>query len=195
MHCIMVRRLTGSRTVVWTGIDHFSTELVSIERDDHQWRFEGRIITAFDERPAFISYAIICDATWRTRHASASCQSGNEVRTITLDHEDDGWSVNGVLHPELVDCRDVDLEVTPLTNSLPINRLKLPVGASAKVNAAWLRFPMLSVEPLEQRYVRIGAHTYRYEAGPSFQATLDVDHDGIVTRYEDGWERVYRFRT
>jgi hypothetical protein len=83
---------------------------------------------------------------------------------------------------------DVDLGFTPSTNLLPIRRLSLAVGAEASIRAAWLRFPGLELEPLEQVYRRESEHRYRYESGGGrFAAELEVDEFGLVARYGDYW--------
>ncbi len=51
------------------------------------------------------------------------------------------WLVNGAPCPNLGSCRDFDTGVTPATNTLPIRRLHLEVGASQELSAAWMRFP------------------------------------------------------
>jgi hypothetical protein len=95
--------------------------------------------------------------------------------------------------PELSDCIDVDLGCTPSTNTLPIRRLNLEIGESREVTAAWVRFPALSVQPLRQRYTRLGEHAYRYESGNdayTFTADLAVDDLGLVTSYPPAWQRI-----
>ena len=77
------------------------------------------------------------------------------------------------------------------TNTLPIRRLALAVGASAPVRGAWLRFPELRLEPLEQTYTRKAEQVFRYVAdvdGERFTARLDTDASGRVLRYEGLWE-------
>ena len=90
--------------------------------------------------------------------------------------------------PQVRGCIDVDLGFSPVTNTLPIRRLALPVGGEAAVRAAWLRFPELEFVPLEQVYRRLAAERYLYEsAGGRFRAELEVDAWGLVTRYGDYW--------
>ncbi len=95
-----------------------------------------------------------------------------------------------VARDDLAGCIDVDLGITPSTNTLPIRRLNLQVGESADVTAAWVRFPELTVEPLAQRYTRLDERRYRYESTTGFSAELEVDELGLVVRYGDIWERV-----
>ena len=75
----------------------------------------------------------------------------------------------------------------PSTNTLPIRRLRLAVGASKTIQAAWLRFPDLEVVKAAQTYTRLDELTYRYASG-TFQADLAVDDEGLVTAYGP-WRR------
>ena len=62
------------------------------------------------------------------------------------------------------------------------------MGASADVRAAWVRFPELAIELLEQRYTRLAAHRYLYEsAGGTFRRELTVDDHGFVVDYPGLW--------
>jgi uncharacterized protein len=86
---------------------------------------------------------------------------------------------------------DIDLGITPATNTLPIRRLNLSVGESVELTATWIRFPELTVEPLSQRYTRLSKTTYRYEnTDGSFSADLVVDKLGVVETYGEIWARV-----
>jgi hypothetical protein len=86
---------------------------------------------------------------------------------------------------------DVDLGITPATNTLPIRRLDPAIGESVAVTAAWVRFPELTVESLPQTYTRLAERRYRYEsAGGAFVAAIEVDDLGLVIAYEGGWRRV-----
>jgi uncharacterized protein len=98
------------------------------------------------------------------------------------------WWRNAEALPSLDGCIDVDLGFSPSTNLLPIRRLALPIGGSAAVRAAWVRFPELSVEVLEQVYHRTAERRYTYESnGGAFRAELTVDEDGFVIEYPNLW--------
>jgi hypothetical protein len=72
-----------------------------------------------------------------------------------------------------------------------IRRLRLTVGQSAEVTAAWVRLPSLDVVALRQRYRRVSASTYEYEA-PSldFVTKLECDDDGVVLAYGGLWKKL-----
>ena len=81
-----------------------------------------------------------------------------------------------------------------MTNALPVHRIALPVGARAFAPAAYLRALDLSVERLDQDYVRTAdeGRYQRYDyAAPAFgfacrlvydEAGLVLDYPGIAVR-------------
>jgi hypothetical protein len=104
--------------------------------------------------------------------------------------EEGHWTLNGAPLPRVDGALDIDLGFTPATNLLPIRRLNLAVGERAEVRTAWVRFPELRVEALEQTYQREAENVFRYEArgdGERFQARLDTDEYGRVLLYEGLW--------
>jgi hypothetical protein len=56
----------------------------------------------------------------------------------------------------------VDLSITPLTNTLPIRRLKLGVGESAEIATAYVAIPDMEASLDRQRYTRVAFDRYRY---------------------------------
>ena len=104
----------------------------------------------------------------------------DDERRLELDPDSDKW-IQGAI--------DVDLGFTPSTNLLPIRRLNLQIGESREVRAAWVKFPDLTLEPLDQKYTRLQADKYLYEsAGGKFRRELTVDDYGFVLEYPDFWK-------
>jgi hypothetical protein len=93
------------------------------------------------------------------------------------------WSHDGQRLAQVAGCIDVDLEWSPSTNTLPIRRLGLAPGETKSVAAAWVRFPSLEVQRLEQSYERLAERR-------RFTADLAVDDDGMVLQYGVNWKAV-----
>jgi hypothetical protein len=155
-------------------------------------RLEGTVLLAHEEGPLRVEYEVECDASWETRAVRVAVATGGGDRELRLTVDGERrWRRDGEEIPALAGCADVDISVSPSTNTLPIRRLALPPGAGRDVTAAWVRLPALTVEPLAQRYTRLDARRWRYESGGgSFTAELEVDDVGLVVRYPPGWERV-----
>jgi uncharacterized protein len=164
------------------GADH-----CVLEPSGRGHRLRGVALLAVEGKPVEARYSILADGSWRTEEVSVAIEfPGGDVREpVELGKL---WA-GGDRPPELRDCVDVDLGFTPATNTLPIRRLGLAVGESAEVAAAWLRWPELTVERLEQRYERLARRRYRYSSG-RFSAELVVGDDGLVLEYGDYWRAV-----
>ena len=97
------------------------------------------------------------------RRAHVRDLRGFEQRTLVLERDSKGgWSVDGTSVRGLKGATDVDLGCSPSTNTLPIRRLRLGVGATKTIKAAWVRFPELTVVKADQKYTRLDEFTYRY---------------------------------
>jgi uncharacterized protein len=187
------------RTVVWrplaVGSEH-EAEHCTLRKLAKGFRLEGHVVTAVasggSHVPLHVHYIVDSDAAWRTRAVSVSQHYGLVQSTLRLDVINmRWWTAEGIEIPQLHWLIDVDLGVTPATNTLPIRRLGLDVGQHADVTAAWLRFPALTIEPLPQTYERLAPNLYRYTSnGGLFSALLETDEFGMVVHYEGGWECV-----
>jgi hypothetical protein len=156
--------------------------------------FEGRVQVQ-EAAPWSAEYRVTFDQDWVTRIAQVSVEDGEGARRLELRRDESGfWFANGREIEACRDALDVDLGMTPSTNTSVIRRLGLPVDGSAELTAAWVRFPGLTVEPLRQRYTRVSTYGYLYESlregGVVFQARIDVDRSGLVERYSRLFERV-----
>jgi hypothetical protein len=153
------------------------------------WRLAGCAVFADEAGPCLMTYRVEIDADWRTTGARVEGWAG--AQPIAIDIRADAgrrWTLNGQPVPAVDGCDDVDLSFTPATNLLPMRRLRLAAGQEAEVRAAWLGFPGLSLEPLEQRYTHRGGGRYDYVSdGGTFVAELETRGDGFVTRYGDLW--------
>ena len=177
------------RSVLWRRMDGEGTESFLLSRDDTGWVLEGNVVALLDHEPAHIRYRVVCDPSWRALSAQISQDRAGVQRELHITVRDgERWWVEGEEDARLRNCTDIDLEISPSTNTIPIRRLNLAVGQESEVIAAWVRFPALTVEPLPQRYTRTDANRYRY-ASRDFATELEVDDLGLATRYEGGWSR------
>jgi hypothetical protein len=176
-------------TVLWQRLDLPGHELAELAATERGWQLSGIALVAHEGRPCRLDYRIECDAAWRTRRTTIHGRLGGAPAELELTSDEQGeWRAHGAPVPSLNGCVDVDLGFSPSTNLLPIRRLGLAIGVSAAVRAAWVRFPDLSLEVLEQVYTRLDATRYLYEsANGAFRRELTVSADGFVLEYPDFW--------
>ena len=186
----MTSKRAVEREIVWSGIRTPSLDYCRVKRDRGGWRFSGMIVAKFQNDPFGAHYEILVDKAFKTR--TLTVEKIDASRTIRLEIElrNRVWMVDGKRRTDLGKCTDVDMESSPVTNTIPIRRTALKIGERVDLSAAWVRFPSLRVEPLEQSYERISAKKYRYRSASGFSAELEVDNFGLVTHYGDIWKEV-----
>lgn len=180
------------QSILWRRLDQPGHDSARCWFQDPYWHLEGAAIFVEDRRPCRLNYRVYCNAAWNTVRGKVTGWVG--ARTVDLEFAagvNRRWRVNKKACTAVAGCIDVDLSFTPATNLLPIRRLKLPTGKESVVRAAWLRFPTFTLEPLEQKYRRLRADTYRYETlDGAFVRELTVNDFGFVTHYPGLWKVV-----
>jgi hypothetical protein len=176
----------------WRRLDVPGREEARVEQTAEGWRLTGELDADEAGVRAHLMYVIECERDWRTRRTVITgLASGAPMRFEFAADGEGHWMLNGAPLPLVEGALDIDLGFTPATNLLPIRRLNLGVGERAEVRTAWVRFPELRVEALEQWYYREAVRVFRYDAlvdGERFQARLDTDAFGRVLLYEGLWE-------
>lgn len=175
--------------VAWRRSDEVQAdEHCTVTLRDGGLSLVGTILGAEGGVPVRVEYRIMANGAGLTTAVHVRDQRGFEARTIALARDTRGaWTVDGRAARALARCTDVDLGCSPSTNTLPIRRLRLGIGVSHTIQAAWIRFPELTVVKAAQTYTRLDEFTYRYSSG-DFVDELTVDDDGVVTTYAV-WQR------
>lgn len=176
------------RAILWRRNDWPGHEAAVVREREAGWELSGTAVFVYESRACRLDYVVACDVGWRTVTAQVNGWVGEDAVDVAITVDPQGrWWMNEREIPEVAGAVDVDLNFSPSTNLLPIRRLRLAVGQSAPVRAAWLRFPSFALEPFDQTYSRLGPSAYRYESAGGFAADLEVDDAGFVTRYGDVW--------
>jgi uncharacterized protein len=93
-------------------------------------------------------------------------------------------------------CLDVDIPLTPFTNSLPINRLQLALGEARQIRVIYLDLLERRIVPVNQKYIRLSRTEYHYENVPNdFEARIKVDDAGLVVDYPGLFVRTAKLET
>lgn len=174
---------------MWSALSWPATEHLLLRADGDGVHADG-VIVALDGRPTRVVYRIEAGPDWAVRRLSLAT---NGEPDLVLERRDgDRWyDAGGTERTDLAGCVDVDIALTPFTNTLPIRRLGLAVGAaSADLRIIYVQVDRgLTSEAVDQRYVRLADDSYRYSSG-DFTADLTVDADGFVVDYPELWRRI-----
>jgi uncharacterized protein len=170
-----VDRDAAVKRYAWQGPGLF--ELAFVEFDDDRLTARGTQLRA----DYVLSYAVETSRMFVSERFTAEVETLNGAGALDLRR---GTT------PLKDDVLDLDLEASPLFNSLPVLRDRLHEGGDARdYTMAFVRVPELSVQRSEQRYVPLGHGVVRFRSG-TFTADLEFDADGFVVRYPGLAERV-----
>ena len=177
--------------VLWQREGQSSLEHFRLSKLPGMFALQGILLIRGEAAPQQIHYVVSCGVDWVTQAVHVTMIEGQQVRRLQLERDQSGiWRRDSEVLPEFDGLSDVDLQITPATNTLPIRRLQLDLGVAADTDAVWIRFPELTLERLPQRYTRATENQYTYESrGGAFRADLDVDDEGVVVRYGNIWRR------
>ncbi len=186
--------------VGWTALQWPGMEHVIVSADERGSRADGRLVLANQGLAgpglASVRYELTCGPGWRVASLVITVTSATAEDALTLTATADGhWLADGRPQADLDGCVDVDINCTPLTNTLPIRRLDWSrTGTWHDLDVAYVSLPELSVRPTRQRYTLLSRDElnhalFRYESR-SFVADLDVDGEGFVVDYPGIWRRI-----
>ena len=175
-------------SIIWKRHDLPGHETCRLLARETGWRLSGVSVFLYEGKACLLDYEVDCDSQWITRSAVVTGWVGDRSIYWAAECDEGRWQLNGQRGEVAKGSVDIDLNFSPSTNLLPIRRLRLAVGATETLRAAWLRFPTFSLEPLEQSYTRLSERQFQYQSA-GFAADLTVDDEGLVIDYGSLWSR------
>ncbi|MBW8686969.1 putative glycolipid-binding domain-containing protein [Chitinophaga rhizophila] len=180
--------------ILWKGIYYNTLEYLHIQSGTTH-KIVGNITGIANEQPLHVHYEIHTNLQWEMLSVDIQL-TDHVVKKLQFSRQDNRWhDQHGTIHAIFDNCVDVDISLTPFTNTLPINRLSLAVGESREINVVYFDLPAMDMKPVKQRYTRLSTLRYKYETLYSgFTAEIEVDDQGFVIDYPEIWERVIQVR-
>ncbi|HMD90209.1 MAG TPA: putative glycolipid-binding domain-containing protein [Anaerolineaceae bacterium] len=187
------------RHVFWCPWDEPGLEHLHLLQDERGFLADGMILRVIDGHPLRAHYRIRCDPAWRIKKVELDLPESGRVPIRVQADGNGGWlDESGEPIPLLDGCTDMDISITPFTNTLPIRRLELKPGETGEIRAAYFAIPEMEVRPVQQRYTCLEISAiggiYRYEeVGQTERLTADlqVDADKLVLDYTGLFRRVW----
>jgi uncharacterized protein len=184
-------------TILWTGREYSSLENCLVNVSDNKTDIESTIVGKYDVHLYKVDYKIQTNRQWETLSCIINARV-NGVQTIlefkrtTPGH----WTVNGKNVPEFENCVDIDIPLTPFTNTLPIRRLQMRIEEEKIIRVLYIDLLSQKFSAVQQKYMRQSMNNYRYENIPNdFEADIEVDEDGFVIDYPELFVRTAKTTT
>jgi uncharacterized protein len=155
------------RFLVWSGVEEWLTETTEVELGDDGLRAIGFQLGT-EPDPFRVDYRLEAPDRYVTKELELTATAQGWRRHVLLRHDGSGgWNAevedegdvpggpwDGSL-PDLSEARDIDIENSPLTNTMPIRRHGLRHGGSGDFVMAFITMPTLRVEASPQRYEHV----------------------------------------
>jgi uncharacterized protein len=173
------------KTIIWKGLYYRSLEYCEINGSEKGIDVTSVIVGIHEDRKYKIDYSIKANANWELLSCSITRRLDGTMDMQTFHHHGQGnWTRDQEPLEEYTGCTDIDISLTPFTNSLPINRLKLRRDQVRDIKVLYIDVLNRTTTPNTQRYSRLSEFEYRYQNVPNdFEAVITVDQQGIVKDY------------
>ncbi|MCF0072289.1 putative glycolipid-binding domain-containing protein [Dyadobacter sp. CY261] len=180
--------------ILWTGREYYSLENCRIDGNENGTLIESAIVGQYGDDLYQVNYQIRVNEYWETVLVDISFYINHVYRHLNLINSGEGnWLLNGELNDSFSDCVDIDLPLTPFTNTLPIRRLNIPIGEERPIRVIYLDLLEDSITPVTQKYTRVSETVFHYENVPNdFEADIVLDADGLVVDYPELFVRTVR---
>jgi hypothetical protein len=188
------------RFLVWTGVEEWLTEAAEVELGEDGLRANGIQLGA-EPAPFRVDYRLEAPEHHVTSELELTATAAGWSRRLLLTHDGSGgWSAevsdagevpggpwDGEL-PDLSKALDIDIENSPLTNTMPILREGFQAGGERDFVMAFVRMPALRVEASPQRYEHLrttedGSVVRYISRDGDFTADLELDAEGLLVHY------------
>ena len=187
------------RFLVWAGVEEWLTESVAVDLDGDGLNATGTQLGAEPapfrvdyrlEAPDFVTRELELTSAaegWR-RHLMLRHDGGGSWHAeIDDDGEVPGGPWDGSL-PDLSEALDIDIQNSPLTNTMPILRHGFHRNGRGDFLMAFITTPTLRVEASPQRYEHVrttedGSVVKYISRDGDFTADLQLDPEGLLSFY------------
>lgn len=112
------------------GLEYTSLESCRIRANSECIEADSTIEGSYQDKVYRVKYTILANSAWEVTGFSIESQiNGKEYRTALQSNGKGNWTTDGGHPIELFQgCIDIDISLTPFTNTLPIRRLDLSLG-------------------------------------------------------------------
>jgi hypothetical protein len=173
--------------ILWKGLLYNSLENCLVSTTAEETEVNSVIIGIYDNKIFKVEYLIRLNGSWQTIFCELRIQFADEINSLNFQSDGKGkWIMNGSVAQQFNGCTDIDISLTPFTNTLPVNRLKLKENENRLIKVVYIDVLNQQIKPLQQRYTKLSPREYKYENVPNdFEAVITVDEFGLVVNYPE----------
>ncbi len=178
--------------ILWQALQWPATEYFTLQDNGTGKLAAGCINGVRDQQPFCVHYKIEITPSWQVSSFHIK-QEGPAPTELKLTSDLHGhWFDKDNNHIDAFDnCIDIDISLTPFTNTLPVKRLPFELQESKLLDMLYINLPEFELQKVQQRYTRTGPQEYLYDnVSTDFTAQLPFDENDIVIDYPGIFRRI-----
>lgn len=179
--------------VVWNNEELYGCEYLTMRSTNEKYVVQSTVIYIEDtnENAHTVDYSVELDEHWITKRVSINVDDNNTLDLYT-NGEGSWFNRNRELIDSLNGAIDIDISVTPFSNSLPINRMSWTINQIEDFNMVYISVPSLEIKKVPQSYQYIGKEDdvrYFKYCCYDYETIVSVDLNGLVIDYPNTFKR------
>ncbi|MDN3691811.1 putative glycolipid-binding domain-containing protein [Chryseobacterium tructae] len=179
------------KTLIWQGIAFQSLEYFKLTENDKNFIVESKIIGSYEARMYAVDYHLTIDHNWNIQEFIIDSEVNTVKNKLKGKKIQDEWVINNKINSDFKAFPFIDISLTPFTNTLPINSLKLNENDTQEIKVIYIDVLNNLVKPVTQQYTRIAPHTYHYDnLQTDFKSDILVDDSGLVVNYPGLFDKI-----
>jgi uncharacterized protein len=168
----------------WKSRHYNTAEQCTIEHGTKGMAVTSRIEGSYHGSLLLVDYDITLNERWEVMTFRVDGRYDELIVAFGGKKENGRWIVNDEPLPECETCFDIDISLTPFTNTLPIKRLDLEEGVRTRIDVLYIDIFENTIGRRQQLYQKLPDDRYRFENVPKdFEATIKFDADSFVKTY------------
>ena len=180
--------------LVWQSKEYPSLENCAAMITSTGSEISSVVIGVVEHKIFTLEYNLKINPHWETEQVEIKTTIEGLAKSFIFKSDGKGnWQQNGHILEQFDGCIDIDIPLTPFTNTLPIKRLRLEIGQAQVIKVVYLDLLRNNIKPVTQKYARLSDREYKYQNVPNdFEAIITVDESGFVLDYPSLFERIAR---
>ncbi|QNL50218.1 putative glycolipid-binding domain-containing protein [Olivibacter sp. SDN3] len=181
------------KRISWNGMETFNTHenLIMEILAERNAVVHSTVNGTINQMKVIVNYEVHINEKWQVNAVSINGHLDDEFISWHYLFASNRWLTDDGGKEFPLGYYDIDISVSPFTNTLAINRLMLKVGEKKTINVLYFDVLEQRVYIASQCYTRLDQQLYRFEnTEGDFMAEITIDEDGFVINYPKLFKRL-----
>lgn len=189
--------MTTTTHLEWKGLEDPTLEHCTITSSPGKILVQSKIGGLVNEVQMVVEYELQLDTLWNVSSVEVKINDALQPQFLKLVYSPTGEWTDAALHVrhDLKGCKDIDISLTPFTNTLPVKRLCLEKGESREIKVVYIDLPAFDVKAQQQRYTYLGNNRFAFEVPDTgYKNEITFTADGYVWHYPNLFEMTENYQ-